>query len=66
MSIKQELHYGCKVWVNTTMDYLRKTECLCLNCEAMSGCETAKRLYEICKSTNVAMAITRCPLWIKK
>lgn len=62
--------YGNKVWTNETMDNLRKTECLCLNCANMkpgdNNCPIANTLYQICLADNVAMAITRCPLWKPK
>ena len=28
-----ERHHGHDVWVNQQMDFLRRTQCLCLNCE---------------------------------
>ena len=68
---KQEAHYGKDVWVNPTTESLRKTECLCLNCANMKPgefdhCHIAKSLYSICKMENVALAVTRCPLWKPK
>ena len=68
MEIKEIEKYGKMVKQNVAMDTLRKTECLCLNCEKLvtGECETAKKLYDICKDHNVAMAITRCPNFVKK
>lgn len=54
------------IWVNTGMDDLRKRECLCMNCNRKNdsppynSCPTAKKIYDICKENNMAMAITRC------
>jgi len=58
--------YGAKVWENTNMDSLRKTNCLCLSCDRMSRCATAKKLYGICKVNDMAMMITRCKKWRMK
>ena len=55
--------YGAEVWENAKMDALRKEECLCLHCGNMKTCPTAKALYEIGCTRNLAMAITRCPAW---
>jgi hypothetical protein len=53
MTIKKELHYGKEVFVNTEMDALRKTECLCLSCTKMSDCHIAKDGYRLCKDNNI-------------
>lgn len=65
---KQEEHYRAKVWVNPTTESMRRAECLCLNCGNMKPgepdhCVIAGELYQIAKSRNVAMTITRCPAW---
>lgn len=65
---RKETHYGKEVWVNPTTESLRRDECLCLNCAKMKPgqpdhCPIAQALYEICKKGNIAMAITRCPVW---
>jgi hypothetical protein len=66
----QQTHYGALVWVNPTTEELRKTECLCLNCSNMkfgdANCPIAKALYTICINSDVALAVTRCPLWTPK
>ena len=55
-----------EVWANIEMDELRRTECLCFNCERTieggpaSPCKAAKEFYELCKKYNSAMAMTRC------
>ena len=55
-----------KIWANTHLDKLRKTECLCLNCNRKndnppySSCRIAKILYVLCKEFNMAIAISRC------
>jgi hypothetical protein len=64
--VKQVEKYGRAVWQNPTMDKLRQTQCLCLNCGNMKECDTAKALYEICVKGNLALAVTRCPEWRHK
>jgi hypothetical protein len=63
---KQEEHYGARVWVNPTIESLRRKECLCLNCGKIGGCAKAKALYQICKDGDLALAVTRCPDWEEK
>lgn len=68
---KQEKHFGKKVWVNRTTDWLRRSECLCLNCEKLKpgqpgNCPIAQAFYEICKKENIALMVTRCLLWTLK
>lgn len=65
---KKEIYYGQKVWVNPTTESIRKEECLCLNCGSLKpgqsdNCPIAQSLYEVCVDRNVAIAITRCPVW---
>jgi 5-methylcytosine-specific restriction endonuclease McrA len=60
MNIEKGLYYEKEVWANTELDILRRNECLCLNCDRMLSCQVAKKLYEICKTNNMAVAITRC------
>ena len=65
----QEVHFEKPVWVNLLTERLRPTECLCLNCQRLLDipkCEIANRLYKVCVEDNVAMAITRCPVWKPK
>ena len=68
---RQEEHYGHQVWVNPTTEALRRTECLCLNCGNWNPgqpdhCSIAGALYQVCVTDNVALTITRCPLWKSK
>lgn len=68
---RKETHYGQEVWVNPTTESIRKEECLCLNCGNLKpgqpdNCPIAQSFYEICVKKNVAMAITRCPIWKPK
>jgi hypothetical protein len=55
-----------KIWANIQMDELRRTECLCLNCERTredshyTSCPIAKTLYTMAIKNDMAMAITRC------
>lgn len=66
----QETHYGKLVWVNPTTESIRRKECLCLNCAVLNSgqpdhCPTAKRLYEECVGSDIALIITRCPRFEK-
>lgn len=65
MVVVQEEHYGALVWVNPYTEKLRKSECLCLHCNSLLECPTAKTLLEICKTNDMAMCITRCKNWFK-
>ena len=58
-----EKHHGAEVWSNRQMDKLRKTECLCLNCNHMTLCDTARTLHKLCVERNIAFCMTRCPEW---
>lgn len=51
---------------NSEMDKLRKTQCLCLNCARMYHCTLACEFYEICVRKNMALMITRCPIFVDK
>lgn len=62
-SIQQEIHYNDRIWVHTIMDTLRHTECLCLNCDKKDTCDLAQILFNICRNNDLALAVTRCPLW---
>ena len=63
INVKQEKHYGKQVWVNLMTDIIRKTQCLCLNCNVMNKCKIAKALYKICVDNHCALMITRCKNW---
>lgn len=65
---EQQVHYGAKVWVNPTTEAMRKTECLCWNCDNLKpdkpdSCAIAEALFQIIKRENLALTITRCPDW---
>ena len=65
------IFFGKEVFVHPMMEKLRESECLCLNCSSLKpakpdNCHIAQSLYEICLRENVALAITRCPLWRSK
>ncbi len=67
----QQVHYGHTVWVNPTTEAVRRSECLCLNCGNMKPGQPdhyaiAQKLYAVAVTDNVAMAITRCPMWTPK
>jgi hypothetical protein len=55
--------YGKDVWQHHEMDGLRRSECLCLNCEKLTTCDIANALLHLTVKEHVAFAVTRCPLW---
>ncbi len=60
---------GKQVWTDTEMEALRLTRCLCLRCgrlKRLSACRSAKDLLELCRSTNIALMVTRCPRFVAK
>ena len=64
----KEKHHGKEVWVNPTTESIRKEECLCFNCNLLKpdqqdNCFIAKLLYEACAQNDIALMVTRCPLW---
>lgn len=68
---KRETYYGQEVWVNPMTEPLRKNECLCLNCGNLKpgkedNCRIAQAFYEICVKENIALIVTRCPIWVNK
>lgn len=56
----QTKRFGATVWENTFTDQLRKRECLCFSCDKIKECNQAKQLYNICKTNDMALMITRC------
>jgi len=64
--IRQEEHFGHKVWVNPTTEALRESECLCLNCGIMKECRIAKKFLKLCIKEHLAITITRCFHWKPK
>ena len=62
----QQEHYGALVWVNTKIDALRGSECLCLHCGGRRECGTAAQLLRLCCDHELALAVTRCPDWSKR
>lgn len=70
-NIVQQNHYGALVWAHVEMDELRRTECLCRLCDRLrpgqpDNCPTAEKFYQICKSDNAAMSVTRCPIFVTR
>ncbi|MBI2041505.1 MAG: hypothetical protein HYT20_00615 [Candidatus Nealsonbacteria bacterium] len=68
---RKEVHYGKEVWVNPVTEKIRKHECLCLHCDRLKpaqpdNCKIAQNFYQICVQENVALAVTRCPLFVQK
>jgi len=63
--VSQQNHHNEIVWTNELMDELRRSECLCLNCQFMpiQNCIFSKKLFNLCKDFNLALAVTRCPDW---
>ena len=63
-AIAQRLHLS-------RAEYIRRAECLCLNCGNLKpgqpdNCQIAQALFEVCVRENVALAVTRCPIWKTK
>ena len=63
LNIMKEKHFGKNVYTNLMTDIIRKTQCLCLNCNIMNKCKIAKSLYKICIDNHCALMITRCKNW---
>lgn len=66
---KRVHRYGRNTLELPTADSLRKTDCLCLNCDRLkpgspNNCPHAQALYEICKEIAGATFITRCSFWL--
>ena len=66
-----QTYFGREVWVNPTTEAIRDAECLCMNCDLLKpgkndNCGIAKTLYAVCVNNDVALAVTRCPLWKPK
>lgn len=58
--------YGAMVMQSAAMEKLRKTECMCLHCYKMPTCDTAQSLYYVCQQKNLALMVTRCPVYSAK
>lgn len=58
--------YGFTVWADKEMDELRRHRCLCLRCAKVDLCSVARKLLEMCKEHNLALAMTRCKEWAPK
>ncbi len=65
----QETHYDRVVWVSPIIEAIRREECLCWNCSKLTpgnretNCHIANKLYVICVEEDVAIPVTRCPLF---
>ena len=65
------ISHGKEAWAHPLMDNLRQRECLCLNCANLKpgqpdNCQIAQSYFAGCVKENVALAVTRCPLWKPK
>ncbi len=58
----RQIHYTAEVWTDEAMDGLRRERCLCLRC-GVSECPAAKVLHGICIMRDLAIVVTRCPIW---
>jgi hypothetical protein len=70
-TFSKQSRYGFDVIEHDQMDALRKSECMCRLCSKLKpkqpdNCRTAQALCGICLTTNVAMAVTRCPDFLEK
>lgn len=68
-----EEHYGANVWTNKDTDSIRRAECLCYSCKLLDferpdseNCPIAGTLYHFCRTTNLALMVTRCPAFAPK
>ena len=71
MKVEKVLRYGVEAWAQPTLEAARRELCLCLNCRFLrpdheDNCRIAHRVFEICKSEGVALAMTRCPVYEEK
>ena len=72
----KQIHDHKTVWTHEVMDLLRKSDCLCLNCDNLAHedptigtkfpCKIAGQLLIICQQQDTALAVTRCPKWRAK
>lgn len=59
---EKKVYHGVEMWVNPTIDQLRATENLCVNCRGMFDCcEILEKLSECFKDGSVLMMIFGCP-----
>lgn len=68
---EQEVHYNKQVWVNPTTESIRRSECLCWNCDNLKpdrpgNCPKASALFKVITKENLALIVTRCPDWKPK
>ncbi|KKL93592.1 hypothetical protein LCGC14_1873160 [marine sediment metagenome] len=65
----RKVHNHKKVWTHQVMDSMSATESLCTNCDAFGPnnlapkCPIAGQLLLLHKLSDVAVAVTRCPIW---
>ena len=69
--LEKIVKHGKEVWANVPLDEQRREECMCLHCNELNlgqddGCEYAKMLLTICRESNMALMVTRCPHWAPK
>jgi hypothetical protein len=63
---KKDENQPDEVWSNTSLDEIRREECLCLNCDRKneevpySSCPVSAKLYKVCVDYDMAMAVSRC------
>lgn len=69
--IVQEEKYGKRVWTNVPLDAARARGCLCLSCERLKprrddNCPHAETFFAACRTVGMAVAVTRCALYVGK
>lgn len=65
MKLQYENHYGQWVHVNRDTEDIRRTECLCMNCQNLETCPIAAEGHRLCQLTDIAFMVTRCPKFVK-
>lgn len=66
MNVVKEVRHGREVFVSKYAEPQREEGCLCLHCADLKVCPVAATLYSICKTSDLAMTITRCPVWAEE
>lgn len=71
--VARQNHHNASVWTNVSMDKMRRSECLCLNCHncgnGLDGelcCPYSRLLFNFCRITDIALMITFCPTFKEK
>jgi hypothetical protein len=71
MKLEYGEYYGKKMWRAVELDELRRTDCLCRNCDLLDkdpekNCPHAQVLYALCQSVGMAIPVSRCALFVPR